>query len=120
MTATWVQTCSISAEQMARQEHGRAVGGQLADQVPDLAGALGVHPVRRLIEHEQQPGAQQRGRQAQPLAHPEAVRAIPLVGRRRQPDPFEGGADPRSTMRRWLSRSGGSSRSRFCRPVSHG
>ena len=38
---------------MAGHEHGRALVGQRPDQVPDLAGALRVEPVGRLVEHQQ-------------------------------------------------------------------
>jgi hypothetical protein len=43
-------------EQVRGDEHGGAVGGDLPDQRPDLAGALRVEPVGRLVEDDQLAG----------------------------------------------------------------
>ena len=70
------------------------VACQGGDQVAHLAGALRVQAVGRLVEDQQVARRQERGGDGQPLAHPQGVRAVPLAGRREQPDPVEGSVDP--------------------------
>src|SRR5512133_2850446 len=48
------------SEQVAGDEHGGAVARQITDQVPDLAGALRIQPVRRLVQHKQVTRHQER------------------------------------------------------------
>src|SRR4051794_15558712 len=80
-------------QQMGGEEHRRALGGQFTDQRPDLAGALRVKAVGRLVEHQQVPGTQQRPGEAEALTHAEGVVAVPLARRRGEPHTFEGLAD---------------------------
>ena len=51
----------------------RPVGGERAQEVAQPAHTLRVEPVRRLVEDQQLGVAEQRGRQPEPLAHPERV-----------------------------------------------
>ena len=78
------------AEQMAGKKHRRAVGREFPHEVADLAGALGVHAVRRLVENQQLARSEQGVRETQPLAHAERVRLVLLVGRGRESDAGEG------------------------------
>src|SRR5579875_900018 len=80
-------------QQVAGEEDGGAVGGQLPDQVADLPGPLGVHPVGRLVEDQQVTGAHKGRGQPEALAHAEGVGPVLLVGRGREPDPLEGAVD---------------------------
>ena len=82
-------------QQVARDEHGRAVVGQPAQELPHLAHAGRVEAVRRLVEHQQLGLAQQRQPDPQALAHPLAVRLHALVGRVREPDLREALVDAR-------------------------
>ena len=84
------------AEQVARDEDGGALGGELADEVPHLAGALRVEAVGRLVEHQQVARHEQRVGDREPLAHAERVRAVALGRRGQQPDAVERGVDPRA------------------------
>ena len=61
-------------EQVAGQEDRRARPVQVEQQLADVPDALRVQAVGRLVEHEKWRAAHQRGRQAQPLAHPQGVR----------------------------------------------
>jgi hypothetical protein len=73
-----------------RGEHDRgALGGQAADERTHLARALRVQPVRRLVQHEQFARGEQRRGEREALAHAERVGAVPLPGRREQPDPLQ-------------------------------
>ncbi len=87
------------AEQMARHQHGRAVGGEIADELAHLAGALRIKPVRRLVEDQQVTGLQQRGSKTEPLLHAERVVAVLLAGGRRKPDARECRVDARPRRR---------------------
>ena len=78
---------------MTGDQHGGPVVGQVADQVPNLAGPLRVEPVGRLVEDEQIPRHQQRAGDRQPLSHAQGVRPVALAGRRQQAHPVEGGVD---------------------------
>ena len=80
---------SISGEEMARQEHGRAVRGELANEVSDLPGPLRIHAVRRLVEDQQASGSQQGNRESEALAHAEAVVAVLLGCRGGEAHSFE-------------------------------
>src|SRR6266498_1333392 len=60
-------------EKVAGQEHRGPAGGQPRQQVADVAHALRVEPVGRLVQHQQPGRPQQRGGQAEPLAHPARV-----------------------------------------------
>src|SRR4051794_7854158 len=81
-------------QQVRGEEHGRAFGGELPDERPDLSGALRVQAVRRLVEHEQVPGTQQRPGEAEALAHAQGVVAVPLPGGRGEADPLQRLPDP--------------------------
>ncbi len=59
-------------EQVAGDQDGGAVSGELTDQVADLAGALRIQAVRRLVEDQQVARLQQCSRQPEPLLHPRA------------------------------------------------
>ena len=81
-------------EQVARDEHGRAVGGQRAHERAHLPGALRVQAVGRLVEHQEVAGPQKGVRQAEPLLHPQRVGLHLLVRCCGQADPVEGLRDP--------------------------
>jgi hypothetical protein len=57
--------------QVGGDEHRPAVGGQVAQQGPDPADALGVEAVERLVEDDRGRVAEQGGGDAQALAHAE-------------------------------------------------
>ena len=67
-------------EDVAGDEHGAALCGQAAQEVPQPADAFGVEPVGRLVEDQQFRVAEQRRRQPEPLAHPERVSLHPSPG----------------------------------------
>lgn len=69
------------------------VGRQLPYQRPDLTHALRVEAIGRLVEHQQFPRLQQRGRESQPLFHAQGVRLGLLARGRGQPDPVQRGGD---------------------------
>nr|BFF20787.1 hypothetical protein GCM10025730_43080 [Promicromonospora thailandica] len=64
-------------EHTGRDQHRRALVGQAAQRLPHLAGADGVEPGRRLVDHQEVGGAQQRGRERQPTG---LVRGVGAVG----------------------------------------
>ena len=66
--------------QVAGDEDRAALGGQPLHQVPDPDDALGVEPVDRLVEDEDRRVAEQRGGDAEPLAHAEREAARALAG----------------------------------------
>ena len=68
------------ADLVAGQQHRDALVGELAHQRGDGAGARGVKAARGLVEQQQPRRAQQRGGDAQPLAHPGGVAAHPAAG----------------------------------------
>ena len=82
-------------DEVARDEHGAALGGQVAQQVADPADALGVEPVDRLVEEQHAGVAEQGAGDAEALAHAERELAGPLVGDRGQPDDVEHLVDAR-------------------------
>ena len=80
--------------QVAGDEDGAALGGQLPGEGAHPADALGVQAVDRLVEDDDRRVAEQRDGDAQPLAHAEGERADPLAGHRRQADQVEHLVDP--------------------------
>ena len=69
-------------EQVAGDEDGAAGCGTFAQQVTQPADALGVEPVAGFVEHQDGWVAEQRGRQAEPLPHPQRVGTDVAVARR--------------------------------------
>ncbi len=53
ITAAWVQTCSISSSRCEDRKTVVPSERQLPHQGADLAHALGVEAVGRLVQHEQ-------------------------------------------------------------------
>src|SRR2546428_1169514 len=88
------------AEEVAGQERRRAAGRQLADEVADLTGSLWVHAVGGLVEDEHSARPQERGCEAQPLAHAERVGAVSLGTHRAEPDLSQRGLDARRARAR--------------------
>ena len=82
-------------EQVARHEHGAALGAEAAQQLADLADAGRVEPVRRFVEHEQRRVLEQRGREAEPLLHAERVAAHFVVAAFGEADELEHRLDAR-------------------------
>ena len=80
-------------EQVRGDDHRGPAGVQLRDDPPDVAGAGGVEPVGRLVEHDEAARQQQRRRQPEALLHAERVAAVPAVGRVGEPDPLQRLAD---------------------------
>jgi hypothetical protein len=81
-------------DQMARDEHRAALGGQVPQQVAYPAHAFGVEAVDRLVE-EQHPGiSEERAGDAEPLPHPQGEFAGPAVRHRGEPDDVQHGLDP--------------------------
>ena len=72
-------------EQVGGDQDGGALVGERGDQVPDLAGALRVEAVGRLVEHQQVAGPEQGRGDREPLAHAERVGAVALGRRGRRP-----------------------------------
>jgi hypothetical protein len=66
--------------QVRGDEHGPALGGQVPEQRPDPADALGVEAVDRLVEDHRVGVAEQRRGDAEPLAHAEGEAAGPPAG----------------------------------------
>ena len=81
-------------EQVAGQEHRGAGRVQLEQQVADLADALRVEAVGRLVEHQQPWLSQQRGGQPEPLPHAQGVRPHRPAVDAAEPDPVERVVDP--------------------------
>jgi len=82
------------AQQVGGDHHGPAFGGDAGDQFPDLPDAGRVEPIGRLVEDEQFGVAQQSGRDAEPLLHPERVGPEVIVAPPGQTDLIEHGRDP--------------------------
>src|SRR6478735_3150383 len=80
-------------QQVARDEDRGAVRRERRDEAAHLASSLWVKAVRRLVEHEQLPGPEQRGGDGQPLAHAQGVGAVALARGCQQPHPIECGVD---------------------------
>ena len=68
------------AHQVRGHEDRAALGGERLEQVADPEHALRVQAVDRLVQHDGLRVAEQRGGDAQPLAHAEGEAADPLLG----------------------------------------
>ena len=73
------------AHQVAGDQDGAAVGGQLPEEPADPVDALRVQAVDRLVEHQHRRVAEQRGGDAEPLLHAERETADPAPGHRFEP-----------------------------------
>ena len=80
-------------EQVRGEQHGAALGDQLADQVAELEDAGGVEAVDRLVEDQQLGVAEQAAGDAEALAHAERVGADLVVGPAAEADALERGVD---------------------------
>ena len=80
-------------EQVRGEQHGAALGDQLADQVAELEDAGRVEPVDRLVEDQQLGVAEQAAGDAEALAHAERVGADLVVGAAAEADALERGVD---------------------------
>jgi hypothetical protein len=68
------------AHQVAGDQHGAALVGEVAQQLPHPPDALGVQAVHRLVQHEDVGVAEQRPRDAEALSHAEGEAAHAVVG----------------------------------------
>ena len=73
-------------EEVARHEHGAALGGEALQEPSHPLDALGVEAVVGLVEEEGVGVAEHRAGQAEPLLHAEREAADPLAGHLAQPD----------------------------------
>ena len=96
MTTRWSAVSAISRHQVAGDEHGAALGGQLPGEGADPADALRVQAVDRLVEHDDRRVAEQRGGDAEPLAHAEGEAGRPAG---RPPRPARPARAPRRPAR---------------------
>ena len=69
------------AEDVAREEHGRAGVGDAVHELAHLAHLARVEAVGGLVEHEHLGTPEQHAREAEPLAHPLRVRLDLAVDR---------------------------------------
>ena len=67
------------AHEVAGDEHGAPLVGEVAQQFAHPPDALGIQPVDRLVEQQHVRVAEQRRRDAEPLPHAEREAAHPLV-----------------------------------------
>ena len=81
-------------QDMAGYQDGAALGGQAAQQVTQPANPLRVEAVGRLVQDQQIGIGEQRGGQAEALAHTEREPADPAVGRVGEFDELEHVVDP--------------------------
>ena len=81
MTTTSSAVCATSASTWLETRIARPSAARRAQEVAQPADALRVQAVGRLVEHEHARVAEQRRRQAEPLAHAERVAAGAPVGR---------------------------------------
>ena len=86
-------------EEVARHEDRLALAAQVAQEPAQPADALGVQAVRRLVEDEHAGVAEQRGREAESLAHAHAVLAGALAGGGGDAGQLEQLVDPRQRDR---------------------
>ena len=93
MISSQSHTCSSSAEEVRRDEHGPIVRGDAADQVAHLADADRVEAVGGFVEDEQVGVAEQGRGDAEPLLHAQRVLAEPVVRPVGQADEVEHGRD---------------------------
>ena len=82
------------AHQVAGDEDGTTLGGERAQQLADPLDAFGVETVDRLVEQQRCRVAEQRGGDAEPLAHPEREPAGAAVGDVGEADEVEDLVDP--------------------------
>ena len=82
------------AHQVARDEHRAALAGQALQQVADPADPVGVEPVHRLVEEQHLGVTEQRGGDAETLAHAEGELPRPPSRHRGEPDDLEHLVDP--------------------------
>ena len=68
------------AQDMAGEQDGAALAGQRAQEVAEPADGLGIEAVGGLVEDEQARVADQGAGEAEALADPERVAAVPPVG----------------------------------------
>ena len=76
-------------ELMARDQHGAALAGEVAEEAAQPADAVGIEPVGRLVEHEHLRVAEQRRGQAEALPHAQRVAADLALAGIAQPDQLE-------------------------------
>ena len=76
-------------EVLRGEEHGRALGVQLRDLLPDRLAADRVEAGRRLVEEEHLGLVDERRGEVEPAAHPARVGADPPVGGALEPDAVE-------------------------------
>ena len=76
-------------QQVAADEHGRALLGEVDEDVADPADALRVEPVGRLVEDHRVRIAEHHAGEAEPLAHAERVALDPALGDVGQPDELQ-------------------------------
>ena len=81
MTTTSSAVCATSASTWLETSTARPSRGERAQEVAQPADALRVEAVGGLVEHEHPRVAEQRRRQAEPLAHAERVAAGAAVRR---------------------------------------
>src|SRR6185369_397604 len=62
-------------KEMAREKHAAVLGGQLADELADLALTRWIEAVRGLVEDHESGIGEQRGGDAKALSHPEGIRS---------------------------------------------
>ena len=77
------------AEHVAGDKHRPPFGGQVAQQLTEPVNAFGVEPVGRLIKDKDLRVGQQRGGEAEPLAHAQGELPHPPLRRRGQVDEVE-------------------------------
>jgi hypothetical protein len=83
------------AEDMAGDEDRPAGGRERPQEIAEPTDPLRVETVRGLVEDEEPRSPEQRPRDAQPLPHPERVRADGARGHRSELDAVEHRVDPR-------------------------
>ena len=103
ITPMWRAHLLHLGEQVAGDEHRRAVVGERPDEGAHLAGALRVEAVGGLVEHQQVPRREQGAGDGEPLAHAEGVGAVALAGGGQQARP---GRAPRRSRRPAVRRVG--------------
>ncbi len=72
------------AHQVAGHQHRPALRGQRPQEAAHPDDALGVHAVERLVQHQHRRIAEQRCRDAEPLAHAQGIAARPVPDHRLQ------------------------------------
>ncbi len=73
-------------EQVAGQQHRPATVGEVTQQPAHPGNALGIQPVRGLVQDQHLRLAHERLRDPEPLPHPEGVATHPPICRVGQPD----------------------------------